>query len=73
MNTQSQVLWDIGIENLCAGYKDKTIVKSMNAHIPAQKITAVLGAFGCKNNNPQKFFLGFLESNLENFILGIMI
>ncbi len=70
MNTQSQVLWDIRIENLCAGYKDKTIVKSMNAHIPAQKITAVLGESGCGKTTLLKVFLGLLPIQSGKLYIG---
>ena len=37
MNSSLQKAWDIKIENLSSGYKDVTVIKSMNAHIPAQK------------------------------------
>lgn len=53
-----QKAWDIKIENLSAGYKDKTVIKSMNAHIPAQQITAVLGGIRLRKNNFVKSFSG---------------
>lgn len=52
--------WDINIENLYSGYKDKTIIKGMNAHIPAQKITAILGESGCGKTTLLKVFLGLI-------------
>ena len=52
--------WDIKIENLSSGYKDVTVIKSMNAHIPAQKITAVLGESGCGKTTLIKTFLGLI-------------
>lgn len=70
MNAQSQVLWDIRIENLCAGYKDKTIVKSMNALIPAQKITAILGESGCGKTTLLKVFLGLLPIQSGKLYIG---
>lgn len=60
MDSLLQKTWDIRIENLSAGYKDKTIIKSMNAHIPARKITAVLGESGCGKTTLLKVFLGLI-------------
>ena len=60
MNSSLQKAWDIKIENLSSGYKDVTVIKSMNAHIPAQKITAVLGESGCGKTTLIKTFLGLI-------------
>lgn len=65
-----QKAWDIKIENLSAGYGNKTIIKSMNAHIPAQKITAVLGESGCGKTTLLKVFLGLIPVQSGKFFLA---
>lgn len=52
--------WDIKMHTLVAGYEGKTVIKGMNAHIPAQKITAVLGESGCGKTTLLKVFLGLI-------------
>lgn len=65
-----QKAWDIKIENLSAGYKDKTVIKSMNAHIPAQQITAVLGESGCGKTTLLKVFLGLIPVQSGKFYIA---
>lgn len=60
MDSLLQKAWDIKIQNLYAGYSGKTVIKGMNAHIPAQKITAVLGESGCGKTTLLKVFLGLI-------------
>ncbi len=70
MNSSVQKAWDIKIENLSAGYGSKTIIKSMNAHIPAGKITAVLGESGCGKTTLLKVFLGLIPVRSGKFFLA---
>lgn len=70
MNSSVQKAWDIKIENLSAGYGSKTIIKSMNAHIPAGKITAVLGESGCGKTTLLKVFLGLIPVQSGKFFLA---
>lgn len=65
-----QKAWDIKIENLSAGYGNKTIIKNMNAHIPARQITAVLGESGCGKTTLLKVFLGLIPVQSGKFFLA---
>lgn len=70
MNSSVQKAWDIRIENLSAGYANKTVIKSMNAHIPAGQITAVLGESGCGKTTLLKVFLGLIPVQSGKFFLA---
>lgn len=70
MNSLVQKVWDIKIENLSAGYANKTVIKNMNAHIPAGQITAVLGESGCGKTTLLKVFLGLIPVQSGKFFLA---
>ena len=62
--------WGIRIENLVAGYTDNTIIKSLNAEIPAGKITAILGGSGCGKTTLLRIILGLNSHESGKIFVG---
>lgn len=62
--------WNIRIENLVAGYTDIDVIKSLNAEIPAGKITAILGASGCGKTTLLRIVLGLTPHRSGNIFIG---
>ena len=62
--------WDIQIENLVAGYTETNIIKSLNAQIPAGKITAILGGSGCGKTTLLRIILGLTPHKSGKILIG---
>jgi len=67
---KSENTWDIRIENLVAGYADIDIIKSLNAEIPAGKITAILGESGCGKTTLLRIILGLNSHKSGKIFIG---
>jgi len=66
----SENTWNIRIENLVAGYTDTNIIKSLNAEIPAGKITAILGESGCGKTTLLRIILGLNPHKSGKIFIG---
>lgn len=70
-NIEKTTTWDIRIENLVAGYTPEIdIIKSMNAQMPAGKITAVLGGSGCGKTTLLRIILGLNKAKSGKIFIG---
>ncbi|WP_299311162.1 peptidase domain-containing ABC transporter [uncultured Aquimarina sp.] len=64
---------DFQIKNLSFKYSesDKLVLKNINLHIPANKITAVVGASGSGKTTLMKLLLKFYEPENGNILVGM--
>lgn len=67
---QNKQSWHIRVENLVAGYADKSVIRNLSAEIPAGKITAILGESGCGKTTLLRLFLGLMPAQSGKIFIG---
>ncbi len=66
----NESLQGIRIVDLCAGYNEVNVIKSLNAHIPSGKITAILGGSGGGKTTLLRVILGLIPHKSGKVFLG---
>lgn len=62
--------WNISFENLSLGYGSHTVLKNLNAILPAGKITVILGGSGCGKSTILRHIAGLQKPLNGHIVIG---
>ncbi len=62
--------WDIQLVNLSVGYPGVTVLRDLNAHMPAGKISFIIGGSGCGKSTLLRHLLGLSKPHAGRILLS---